>query len=499
MIRKVVVRIVGLIFFSLSIPVLSVEPADNPLFSAYPGSKLKRAMTVSDEENLLLEGYLATEKGDNRFPMRKVSGDVTHLRYEVKNVSSLSVFENYKESVVQSGFTIRFECSNDTCGKNHHEHKNFSRAASFFSPSNHFNKPKYLLAEKRGDPSIWVSLYVGHYSSNGATRVLISTVRSHGIALGLVTADLPSYAQIPTNTIRKQKKEDRVNSVDHPLISRYPGSHITGYLQTDYDEISLPIGVPKENPKEFELLNTVGDITRITYSIDGVSTLKIYHNYIAGLTKAGFSTVYSCELEACSSERRVRQALAIMLSVHGQHNYINHVRYQLLKIAQGEQTIYVAVFVGDNKGTAWTHQVVVRAESLQQGLVETNPDRIIDEMRENGRASVYGILFEHDKADIKPKSKQALKLIADVLNKNKDLNIYVVGHTDDSGKASYNLNLSKRRATSVVKSLIADYGIDGARLVAHGAGPYSPAASNRNDLGQQLNRRVELVERRVRQ
>ena len=276
MIRKVLISIVGLLLISLSIPVLSAEPADNPLFSTYPGSKLKRTVTVSDEENLLLEGYLATEKGDNRFPMRKVVGDVTHLQYEIKEASSLSVFENYKESVVQSGFAIPFECSNDTCGKEHHEQKSFSRAASFFSPSNYFNKPKYLLARTSGDPSIWVSLYVGHNSAKGATQVLISTVRSHDVRLGLVSADVASYAQLPSDTVNKQKHKDRVKSADHPLINRYPGSHITGYLQTDYDEISLPIGVPKENPDEFELLNTVGDITRITYSIDGVSTLKIY-------------------------------------------------------------------------------------------------------------------------------------------------------------------------------------------------------------------------------
>ena len=92
-----------------------------------------------------------------------------------------------------------------------------------------------------------------------------------------------------------------------------------------------------------------------------------------------------------------------------------------------------------------------------------------------------------------------MQVITEVLNNNKNLKIYVVGHTDDQGDPKYNLQLSKRRATAVVKTfvkdLVKDFNIKPSRLTAHGAGPYSPAASNRNDLGRQLNRRVELVKR----
>ncbi|WP_228732963.1 OmpA family protein [Pseudoalteromonas ostreae] len=61
--------------------------------------------------------------------------------------------------------------------------------------------------------------------------------------------------------------------------------------------------------------------------------------------------------------------------------------------------------------------------------------------------------------------------------------------------AEYNLDFSKRRADAVIKVLIADYGIAKTRLMPQGVGPYSPAATNKNELGRELNRRVELVER----
>ena len=475
-----------------------ISVADSPetnLFSTYPGAKLMQSLIVRDEENFLLEGYFPNNPPKDRFPMRGILGDVTHQRYEIKSISSLSVFENYKESLVQSNFTVLFECSNESCGAGHSEQRAFSRAAPFFSVSNNHKKPKYIFAEKKGDPSIFVSIYIGQNSRNGSTWILLSTVKNHPIRLGLISTNLESYAQIEPNPIVKQKKKDRFESADHPMIDRYPGSHITEYSQTDYDEISLPISVPQNKSEEFKLLKTVGDITRITYSINGVSTLKIYRNYISSLSKAGFSSIYFCEQDDCSTKRPTKQALTKFLTGNFTHNHTHHARYHVLEMAQGQQKIYVALFVGDNKGTAWTHQVVVRTEALQQGLVETNPDQVIDDMKQKGRASIYGILFEYDKADIKPESEQALKLIAEVLNRNKNLNIYVVGHTDDTGKASYNLNLSHRRATSVVNSLIANYEIDKSRISAHGAGPYSPSASNRNDLGRQANRRVELVER----
>ena len=71
----------------------------------------------------------------------------------------------------------------------------------------------------------------------------------------------------------------------------------------------------------------------------------------------------------------------------------------------------------------------------------------------------------------------------------------MVGHTDNVGAMDYNRDLSSRRAAAVVAALVGEHGVGGARLQAEGVGPLSPVASNDEEAGRALNRRVELVSR----
>jgi outer membrane protein OmpA-like peptidoglycan-associated protein len=111
-----------------------------------------------------------------------------------------------------------------------------------------------------------------------------------------------------------------------------------------------------------------------------------------------------------------------------------------------------------------------------------------------GRAVLYGITFEFDRADIKPESKPQLDQIVAFLKANPSIAIVVAGHTDAKGGFDYNIDLSRRRAQSVVKVLTGS-GIAANRLLDFGAGMASPVASNDTEAGQALNRRVEIVKR----
>lgn len=71
--------------------------------------------------------------------------------------------------------------------------------------------------------------------------------------------------------------------------------------------------------------------------------------------------------------------------------------------------------------------------------------------------------------------------------------IMIEGHTDNVGGEKYNKDLSYHRATRVQQVLIDQYGIDPARLSAQGFGKTRPVASNDNDLGRAMNRRVTIV------
>jgi len=69
-----------------------------------------------------------------------------------------------------------------------------------------------------------------------------------------------------------------------------------------------------------------------------------------------------------------------------------------------------------------------------------------------------------------------------------------VGHTDNIGTLSSNMDLSQRRAEAVVRALVSSHGVDAKRLHPIGVGPAAPIASNKTEEGRARNRRVELVE-----
>jgi len=101
------------------------------------------------------------------------------------------------------------------------------------------------------------------------------------------------------------------------------------------------------------------------------------------------------------------------------------------------------------------------------------------------------VLFDFDKAVLKPAGKQKLDELA---GKVKDINLEVViaiGHTDSIGADAYNQKLSVRRAESV-KAYLVSKGIEPNRVYTEGKGEKQPVASNKTKDGRQKNRRVEI-------
>ena len=90
-------------------------------------------------------------------------------------------------------------------------------------------------------------------------------------------------------------------------------------------------------------------------------------------------------------------------------------------------------------------------------------------------------------------SAKTLEEIAKLLKAQPQLKLHVVGHTDNQGTQDHNLDLSRRRAASVVQELTTKSWRRPARLDSFGCGWYSPVASNDAEEGRAKNRRVELV------
>jgi tetratricopeptide (TPR) repeat protein len=100
------------------------------------------------------------------------------------------------------------------------------------------------------------------------------------------------------------------------------------------------------------------------------------------------------------------------------------------------------------------------------------------------------IFFDSNKADLRPESLAELGRVWDILVKNPQLNVEIIGHTDDVGKDIDNLLLSQKRATSVLTFLV-QKGIAAQRLKASGMGETKPILPNDSDENRQKNRRIE--------
>lgn len=101
------------------------------------------------------------------------------------------------------------------------------------------------------------------------------------------------------------------------------------------------------------------------------------------------------------------------------------------------------------------------------------------------------VTFNTNEFAVRGEFYSVLDSVAQVLAKYKDTRLMVSGHTDSTGAADYNYNLSTRRATSVANYL-AGRGVEQSRLIAQGMGPDQPIASNASEAGKAQNRRVEL-------
>ena len=102
------------------------------------------------------------------------------------------------------------------------------------------------------------------------------------------------------------------------------------------------------------------------------------------------------------------------------------------------------------------------------------------------------VMFAYDSAKINPGFLPTLGKVADLMNRAPRTRARVVGHTDNVGSDSYNLDLSLRRAESVAAFLTAQ-GVNNRRLSTDGRGKDEPIASNATPEGRQMNRRVDIV------
>lgn len=323
-----------------------------------------------------------------------------------------------------------------------------------------------------------------------------------------------------------------VAGADLPWLGRYTGSIILDHSQSAFDEVDLVSGPLKPKEGRDPLANNLlrvpdamvtrqGKRTRFVYLLpDGRSPLEAVSGYAEQLAGRGGQVVYQCREQACGGS--IGRAVD---SGGGEQGLIHYVfprdqlpkklysagwcvlttanagqRYSLIKT----ETAHVAVFAaqikssGDCKlfdGRTVAIVTAIEDKPREQRMEVVDARKMAGDIAAQGRAVLYGILFDTDKATLKPESKPQLDEIAAFLKADAKGSYFVVGHTDNQGAPDYNLDLSKRRSAAVADALQKTHGVSAGRLSGVGVGMVAPVASNADEAGRSKNRRVEIVPR----
>jgi hypothetical protein len=322
----------------------------------------------------------------------------------------------------------------------------------------------------------------------------------------LIAALLLLHFFLPTQTFAK---DDIKSSSDHPLISRYPGFYIQEYKQFEYDEGEIMTGLYDDKNKIADTKVIEGKVTNIKYlnkSKDmNVTALQLYKNYEKALMKLKPTMLLACRGARCFVNQSRDAGVFI-----GNWFLDRPLLYKGLFSAFGDEFGILTAKIPSNKGGQIYVMITVgvdlpnkrrtilmsfiEPETLETDKVSIgSPDDIKKSIEQLGKMELAGIFFDHNKATIKPESKNTLDVIANYLSSNTSSKYFVVGHTDNTGSLDHNMNLSRQRADAVVGALV-KLGINNDQISAMGVGPLSPNAPNRSEEGEAQNRRVELVE-----
>ncbi|MCX5578124.1 OmpA family protein [Kaistia terrae] len=331
-------------------------------------------------------------------------------------------------------------------------------------------------------------------------------------------------------------QEDIAGASDNPLVRRYEGSFIVSFEQLAFTDFTVPLSPLKASPdpdardknnnRVFapeKKIEVEGALTRIAYVLpDGRSPLEVLRNYQDVVQANGGEVLFECKKEECGGDAQRAasggggdMSLA-MLFVYDSDlkdadfsngkcaltSGINDQRFFAAKVPQPEGDAYVTVqtflLIDDlyckelnGRTVALVHVLEPKARDNKMVVVEAA--KMADSLAETGSISLYGIYFDTNKASLKSESEPTLKEIAALLANEPAMAVIVVGHTDNEGEFSYNIDLSSRRAQAVKAALTAKYGIAAGRLTAAGAGMMAPVDSNDNEAGRAKNRRVVLV------
>lgn len=230
---------------------------------------------------------------------------------------------------------------------------------------------------------------------------------------------------------------------DFPYLTPFPGAKLTG---GKHDPAPLLVSRTPSEPAEVVAPATTTKSYTHPAGLSNVEWIAVYH---AALTKAGWTII-----------RESHSADAQIIAHYGEHGRniwaVLHLNYGDMSFTVGDENNLAAALAKDC------------------------------------HVALDGVLFDFNKATLKPESTPVLERVAALLTHNTALKLEVQGHTDNVGTPAYNQKLSEDRAASVV-AWLTQHQVKGDRLTSRGYGLTRPVAPNTTDEGRAKNRRVEIA------
>ena len=290
------------------------------------------------------------------------------------------------------------------------------------------------------------------------------------------------------------------------VLSGFEGSVELGRYVSDYDRLAYPA----ELANGAEVLSVEGAlISRVFEKPDGRSNLEVFRSYERELTAAGFTIHASDELTSPTTFL-ISQVYGPNTPSFDARTYTDSAgggpargldlpyivgladHYLVASNSTNNQELWVAIALSGSRPKYIVEELTRTV--MATNTVTLNLERLRSEIDNSGKIAIYDIHFATGSAVIEPESASALNIIASYLNESSG-GFYIVGHTDDTGSLTSNLELSNARAGAVRQALVTQHGIPADRLEASGVGPLAPVSTNTGPAGRALNRRVEIVQR----
>ncbi len=314
-------------------------------------------------------------------------------------------------------------------------------------------------------------------------------------------------------------------SLSLPSPAEVTGSH--SQINGSYD---LPTG-PWHNGA-IPFITVEGGVQQTAWRLAGrdLSTMDLVSLLRGQLTKAGFSILYECETNACGGFD-FRYGTQVLPEPQ-MHIDLGDYRFLSAKRDGTDGEDYVSV-IASRSSQAGFVQIIQAGKGLADDLRDTpppdtakppsdapvpasqsavqkpdataaspsaetsatigDPSDFASQLETGGTVALDDLSFDSGSSALEPGTYGSLTQLAEYLKSHPNATVALVGHTDTSGSLDANIMLSKKRATSVLDTLVKSYGVSKAQLDAEGVGYLAPRATNLTEAGRTKNRRVEVM------